>query len=213
MARYTGPACRQCRREGKKLFLKGERCYSDKCALDRRAQAGRPTAPGQHGASRKKISEYGLQLRAKQSAKRFYGMQEGQFYKYFEMAEHKEGITGENLLRIAESRLDNIVYRLGFSSSRKEARQLVGHGHFTVNGNKVDIPSYLCKEGDVVSVADSSRQSDKIKAIMESCSARPVPMWLECDKAAFTGKVNRLPNREDIDIDVEEHLIVELYSK
>ena len=213
MARYTGPSCRQCRREGKKLFLKGERCYSDKCALDRRAQAGRPTVPGQHGASRKKVSEYGLQLRAKQSAKRYYGVAENQFYKYFEVAERKEGITGENLLRIAESRLDNIVYRLGFASSRKEARQLVRHNHFTVNGKKVNIPSYLCKENDVIAVAEKSRQSEKIKSVVEACGARPVPMWLECDKSNMTGKINRMPNREDIDLDVEEHLIVELYSK
>ena len=213
MARYTGPACRQCRREGKKLFLKGERCYSDKCALNRHAQAGRPTVPGQHGASRKKISEYGLQLRAKQAAKRYYGVAENQFYKYFEVAERKEGVTGENLLRIAESRLDNIVYRLGFASSRKEARQLIGHGHFTVNGRKVDIPSYLCKAGDVIAVSEKARQSEKIKAVVEACGARPVPMWLECDKANMTGTISRLPNREDIDLDVEEHLIVELYSK
>ena len=164
-------------------------------------------------SSRKKISEYGLQLRAKQSAKRYYGIPESQFYKYFENAERKEGITGENLLQIAESRLDNIVYRLGFASSRKEARQLVGHGHFTVNGSKVDIPSYLCKEGDVITVAEKSRQSDKIKCVIEACGSRPVPMWLESDRANFTGKINRLPNREDIDLDVEEHLIVELYSK
>ncbi|HAN44198.1 MAG TPA: 30S ribosomal protein S4 [Ruminococcaceae bacterium] len=208
MARYTGAVCRLCRRENKKLFLKGERCYSDKCAVARRA-----SAPGQHGKARKKVSEYGIQLRAKQQARRYYGVLEGQFSRYFDLAERKAGVTGENLLRILESRLDNIVYRLGFASSRKEARQLVRHGHFTINGKKVNIPSVLVKVGDVVAIAESSRSSEKIKAVVEACSARPVPMWLECDKAKLEGKVARMPNREDIDLDVEEHLIVELYSK
>ena len=158
MARYTGAVCRQCRREGQKLFLKGERCYSDKCAIDRRNYV-----PGQHGQSRKKVSEYGLQLRAKQKAKRFYGVLESQFAKYYEMADRKAGMTGENLLRILESRLDNVVYRLGFASSRAEARQLVVHGHYTVNGKKVNIPSYLLKEGDVVSINEASRQSERSK--------------------------------------------------
>ena len=208
MARYTGAVCRQCRREGQKLFLKGERCYSDKCAIDRRNYV-----PGQHGQSRKKVSEYGLQLRAKQTAKRFYGVLESQFAKYYEMADRKAGMTGENLLRILESRLDNVVYRLGFASSRAEARQLVVHGHYTVNGKKVNIPSYLLKEGDVVSINEASRQSEKIKAVLEACGARPVPIWLELDRNTLEAKVTRLPNREDIDLDVEETLIVELYSK
>lgn len=208
MARYTGAVCRQCRREGQKLFLKGERCYSDKCAIDRRNYV-----PGQHGQSRKKVSEYGLQLRAKQKAKRFYGVLESQFAKYYEMADRKAGMTGENLLRILESRLDNVIYRLGFASSRAEARQLVVHGHYTVNGKKVNIPSYLLKEGDVVSINEASRQSEKIKAVLEACGARPVPIWLELDRNTLEAKVTRLPNREDIDLDVEETLIVELYSK
>ena len=208
MARYTGAVCRQCRRDGQQLFLKGERCYSDKCAIDRRNYV-----PGQHGQSRKKVSEYGLQLRAKQKAKRFYGVLESQFAKYYEMADRKAGMTGENLLRILESRLDNVVYRLGFASSRAEARQLVVHGHYTVNGKKVNIPSYLLKEGDVVSINEASRQSEKIKAVLEACGARPVPIWLELDRNTLEAKVTRLPNREDIDLDVEETLIVELYSK
>lgn len=208
MARYTGAVCRLCRREGQKLFLKGERCYSDKCAIARRQYA-----PGQHGQSRKKVSEYGLQLRAKQKARRYYGVLEGQFRKYFDMAERKQGIAGENLLRILESRLDNVVYRLGFASSRAEARQLVVHNHYTVNGKKVNIPSYLLKEGDVVAVAEKSRQSEKMKAVLETNSARPVPMWLDKNSETLEAKVVRLPNREDIDLEVEEHLIVELYSK
>lgn len=208
MARYTGAVCRLCRREGQKLFLKGERCYSDKCGITRRAYA-----PGQHGQARKKVSEYGIQLRAKQKARRYYGVLEGQFAKYFDMAERKPGITGENLLRILESRLDNVVYRLGFASSRAEARQLVVHNHYTVNGKKVNVPSYLLREGDVVAIAEKSRSSEKIKAIIEAQGARPVPMWLDCNRDTLEGKVVRLPNREDIDLDVEEHLIVELYSK
>ncbi len=208
MARYTGAVCRLCRREGAKLFLKGERCYSDKCAIAKRAYA-----PGQHGQNRSKISEYGLQLRAKQKARRYYGVLESQFAKYFDMAERTQGITGENLLRILESRLDNVVYRMGLASSRAEARQLVVHKHFTVNGKKVNVPSYLLKAGDVVALCDKSRQSDKFKAIIETCGARPVPMWLDMDKKTLEAKITRLPNREDIDLEVEEHLIVELYSK
>lgn len=208
MARYTGAVCRQCRREGQKLFLKGERCYTDKCAITRRAYA-----PGQHGQGRKKTSEYGLQLRAKQKARRFYGVLESQFAKYFDMAERKPGMTGENLLRILESRMDNVVYRVGFASSRKEGRQLVRHGHYTVNGKKVDIPSYLLKAGDVIAVAGKSKNSDKIKAVVETNGARPVPKWLDVDKDKLEARVIQLPNREDIDLDVEEHLIVELYSK
>ena len=165
MARYTGAVCRLCRREGQKLFLKGERCYSEKCSV-----ALRGYAPGQHGQGRKKSSEYGLQLRAKQTARRFYGVQENQFHHYFEIAERKQGITGDNLLRILESRLDNVVYRVGFASSRAEARQLVGHGHFEVNGKRVDIASYLLKAGDVVSICEKSRGSEKIKAVVEKVS-------------------------------------------
>lgn len=208
MARYTGAVCRLCRREGKKLFLKGDRCYSDMCAVTRRA-----SLPGQHGKSRKKVSEYGVQLRAKQSARRYYGVLESQFAKYFEMAERQSGMTGENLLRILESRMDNIVYRAGFASSRKEARQLVRHGHFTLNGHKADIPSILTKAGDVVAVAQKSTDSEKIKSVVEGNSARPKPKWMDVDSAKLSFKIIVLPNREEIDLDVEEHLIVELYSK
>ena len=207
MARYTGAVCKLCRREGKKLFLKGERCYTQKCALERRSYA-----PGQHGQSRKKTSEYGMQLRAKQQARRYYGINESQFRKYFAMAERKQGKTGENLLRICESRLDNVVYLLGWSSSRAEGRQLVTHGHFTVNGRKVNIPSYLVKAGDVVAIVDSSKDSVKIKAVLESNGARPVPQWL--DKTSDTeAKIVALPERDQIACPVEEQLIVELYSK
>ncbi|WP_071431522.1 30S ribosomal protein S4 [Angelakisella massiliensis] len=208
MARYTGAVCRLCRREGKKLFLKGDRCYSDMCALTRRA-----SVPGQHGKSRKKVSEYGVQLRAKQSARRYYGVLEGQFLKYFEMAERQPGMAGENLLRILESRLDNVVYRAGFAASRKEARQLVRHGHYTLNGHKANIPSILVKAGDVIEVTSKSTDSDKLKAVVEANASRPRPKWLDVDTNKMTLKVVELPNREDIDLDVEEHLIVELYSK
>lgn len=209
MARYTGAVCRQCRREGQKLFLKGEKCYSDKCAMVSRKEG----APGQHGQSRKKVSEYGLQLRAKQKTRRHYGVLEGQFYHYFEMASSRPGMAGENLLKLLESRLDNVVYRLGLASSRAQARQLVVHGHFTVNGKKVDIPSYLLKEGDVISISDKSKSKDSFKALIEANASRPVPMWLEMDKQNLTAKVARLANRDEIDLNVEEHLIVELYSK
>ena len=208
MARYTGAVCKLCRREGKKLYLKGERCYTGKCAVERRAYA-----PGQHGQSRKKATEYGLQLRAKQQAKRYYGIQEGQFYKYFLMAERKQGVTGENLLRICESRLDNVVYLLGWANSRAEARQLVTHGHYKVNGKKVNVPSYLIKAGDEVAIADKSKESDKIKATVEANASRPVPQWLDLNAEALSGKVLALPTREQIMVPVEEHLIVELYSK
>ncbi len=208
MARYTGPVCRLCRREGEKLFLKGERCYSDKCSFSNRSYA-----PGQHGQGRKKNSEYATQFRMKQKAKRYYGVLEGQFHKYFVEAERRQGITGEILLQILETRLDNIVYRLGFASSRKEARQLVVHNHFTVNGKKVNIPSYLVKAGDVIAIKEKSLDSEKIKAVLEANGARPVPTWLEKDAAAKSGKVVNLPAREDIDTPVEESLIVELYSK
>ena len=208
MARYTGAVCKLCRREGKKLYLKGERCYTGKCAIERRAYA-----PGQHGQSRKKATEYGLQLRAKQQAKRYYGIQEGQFYKYFLMAERKQGVTGENLLRICESRLDNVVYLLGWANSRAEARQLVTHGHYKVNGKKVNIPSYLIKAGDEVAIKDKSKESDKIKATVEANASRPVPQWLDLNAEALTAKILALPTREQIMVPVEEHLIVELYSK
>ena len=208
MARYTGAVCKLCRREGKKLYLKGERCYTGKCAIERRAYA-----PGQHGQSRKKATEYGLQLRAKQQAKRYYGIQEGQFYKYFLMAERKQGVTGENLLRICESRLDNVVYLLGWANSRAEARQLVTHGHYKVNGKKVNVPSYLLKAGDEIAIKDKSKESDKIKATVEANASRPVPQWLDLNADALTGKVLALPTREQIMVPVEEHLIVELYSK
>ncbi len=208
MARYTGAVCKLCRREGQKLFLKGERCYSDKCAF-----AHRGYAPGQHGQARKKLSEYGLQLREKQKTRRYYGVLEGQFAHYFEMAERKPGLTGENLLVILESRLDNVVYRLGFASSRAEARQLVVHGHFTVNGKRVDVPSFLVKEGDVVAICEKSRTSDKVKAVLEANASRPTPLWLELNRESFEGKVARMPAREDIDLEVEELLIVEYYSK
>ena len=208
MARYTGAVCRLCRREGKKLFLKGERCYSEKCSVGIRAYA-----PGQHGQGRKKSSEYGLQLRAKQTARRFYGVQENQFHHYFEIAERKQGITGDNLLKILESRLDNVVYRVGFASSRAEARQLVGHGHFEVNGSRVDIASYLLKAGEVVTICEKSRGSEKIKAVLEANSARPVPQWIDVNRDAFSAKVINLPNRDQIDAPVEEQLIVEFYSR
>ncbi len=207
MARYTGAVCKLCRREGKKLFLKGERCYSSKCALERRSYA-----PGQHGQSRKKTSEYGLQLRAKQQARRYYGINESQFHKYFLMAERKQGMTGENLLRICESRLDNVVYLLGWANSRAEARQLVLHNHYLVNGKKVNIPSILLKAGDTLAIKEGSRDSEKIKAVLETNGARPVPQWL--DKASdYEAKIINLPDREMIAAPVEEHLIVEFYSK
>ncbi len=206
MARYTGAVCRQCRREGQKLFLKGDRCYSGKCALERRAYA-----PGQHGQSRKKYSEYGLQLREKQKVRKYYGVLESQFAHYFELAEKKSGVTGSNLLSIVESRLDNVVYRLGFAMSRPEARQLVRHGHFTLNGKKVNIPSYLVNVGDVIAIKEGSMSSEKIKSIIEANEKRAIVKWLERD--GTTGKVVAVCEREDIDLPIEEHLIVELYSK
>ena len=208
MARYTGSVCKLWRREGEKLFLKGERCYSDKCSVSRRNYV-----PGQHGKGRKKTSEYGLQLRMKQKARRYYGILEGQFHHYFEMAERKQGVTGENLLRILESRLDNVVYRLGWASSRAEARQLVVHGHFMVNGKKVDIPSYLLRAGEVVAVSAKSKESTKVQAVLETNSGRPVPAWLDLNREALEAKVVNLPAREEIDTPVEEQLIVEFYSK
>ena len=209
MARYTGAVCKLCRREGKKLFLKGERCHTGKCAFERRAYA-----PGQHGQSRRrKTSEYGLQLRAKQQARRNYGIQEGQFHKYFLMAERRQGMTGENLLRICESRLDNVVYLLGWSNSRAQARQLVTHGHFLVNGKRVDIPSYLLKEGDSLGIKAKSKESENFKLMLEANEARPVPQWLDIDREKAEAKVLNLPERDQIAVPVEEHLIVEFYSK
>ena len=208
MSRYKDEQCRICRREGQKLFLKGSRCYTDKCSIARRNYA-----PGQHGQRRKKLSEYGTQLREKQKTKAFYGVQEKQFRKYFEMASVTKGVTGERLLQILESRLDNVVYRLGFGVSRPQARQLVNHGHFEVNGKKVDIPSYLVKPGDVVAVREIRKDNKTIKENVENNSSRPIPAWLEKDNEKLSGKVLKLASREDIDIPVQEHLIVELYSK
>jgi small subunit ribosomal protein S4 len=206
MARYTGPVCRLCRREGLKLFLKGDRCFTESCAFTRRGYA-----PGQHGQSRKKISNYGTQLREKQKAKRIYGVLESQFRKYYEKADRQKGITGENLLRLLETRLDNVVYRLGYGNSRTEARQLVNHGHFLVNGKKVDIASYSVEAGDVIAVREKSRASEKFKVFAEN--PKTLPNWLQGDVATFEGKVVSLPAREDIDIPVNVTLIVELYSK
>lgn len=208
MARYTEAVCKLCRREGQKLFLKGERCYTDKCGITRRAYA-----PGQHGQGRKKTSEYGLQLRAKQMTKRYYGVLESQFRGYYDKATNMEGKTGEALLALLESRLDNVVYRLGWGSSRAEARQLVVHGHFTVNGKRVDIPSYLTKAGEVLSIKEGSRSSDKIKAVLETNASRPVVKWLDLNRNTLEGKILAMPTREDIDLAVDETLIVELYSK
>ncbi len=208
MARYKDEQCRICRREGQKLFLKGSRCYSDKCSVTRRNYA-----PGQHGQKRTKLSEYGTQLREKQKTKAYYGVGEKQFRKYFEMASNKKGITGTNLLQILETRLDNVVYRLGLGSSRPQARQIVTHGNIEVNGKKVDIASYLVKPGDVISVREIRRDNPVIKANVEAGATRPVPEWLELNSEKLSGKVVRLVNRDEIDLPVEEHLIVELYSK
>ena len=201
MSRYKDEQCRICRREGQKLFLKGARCYSDKCSISRRNYA-----PGQHGQKRAKLSEYGTQLREKQKTKSYYGVGEKQFRKYFEMASNKKGVTGENLLQILESRLDNVIYRLGFGQSRAQARQFVNHGQFEVNGKKVDIPSYLV-------IKENKKDNGAIKVNMEENAARPVPAWLEMDAKNLSGKVVRLASREDVDLPIEEHLIVELYSK
>ncbi len=208
MARYIGPSCKECRREGTKLYLKGERCTSDKCAFNHRS-----TAPGQHGAARKKVSEYGMQLREKQKTRRYYGVLENQFRLYYQMAEKKEGMTGENLLILLERRLDNVVYRMGMAASRKEARQLVLHGHFTLNGKKATIPSMLIKAGDVVAVKESRRDGAKIKALAEAMSTKVKPKWIDADAANMSAKIVALPAREDIDFDFNEQLIVELYSK
>lgn len=208
MARYTGPVCRLCRREGQKLFLKGNRCYTERCAIDRRAYA-----PGQHGQGRKKLSEYGLQLREKQKARRYYGVLESQFEKYFEMASKRKGVTGENLLQILESRFDNVIYRLGWGASRAEARQLVRHGHFSINGKKVNIPSYLVRDGEVITIREKSRNLPKIKSVLEEGEGKVIPQWLDLNTDTLEARVVGLATREDIDIQIEEHLIVELYSK
>lgn len=208
MARYTEASCRLCRRESQKLFLKGERCYTKKCSAEKRAYA-----PGQHGQQRKKQSEYGLQLREKQKAKRFYGVLESQFSKYFDMAVQRRGVTGANLLQILESRLDNVVYRLGLATSRAEARQLVRHAHFTVNGEKVNIPSYLVKPGDIIALRNKSRSLEKFKSILDITGSKVVPQWLDFNIDNMTGRVVSLASREDVDVVVSEHLIVELYSK
>ena len=208
MARYTGSVCRLCRREGTKLFLKGDRCLSGKCALEKR-----PNVPGQHGAGRKNVKEYGLQLREKQKAKRYYGVLESQFKGYFEKADKTEGVTGENLLSLLERRLDNVVYRIGLADSRKEARQFVTHGHFRLNGKKVTIPSLIVRAGDVITLREESRSSEKFKNLIEALDTRITPKWIELDKAQVVAKVAALPARDDIDFEIAEHLIVELYSK
>ncbi|KEO81762.1 30S ribosomal protein S4 [Tumebacillus flagellatus] len=210
MARYTGSVCRLCRREGVKLYLKGERCYTDKCAIDRRAYA-----PGQHGAAsaRKKVSEYGTQLREKQKARRVYGVLEKQFRGYYEEASRRKGITGETLLQILESRLDNVVYRLGFAASRPEARQLVKHGHFLVNGKRVDIPSFLTNVGDVISFAEKSLESPRVKELVEAAESKAAVTWLERDLNTKSARIVRVPARDEIDVPVAEQMIVELYSR
>jgi small subunit ribosomal protein S4 len=209
MARYIGPVCRLCRREGMKLFLKGERCYTEKCAIEKRN-----VPPGQHGRSRKaKMVGYGVQLREKQKVKRTYGVLENQFRRYFEAADRQKGITGELLLQMLERRLDNVVYRLGFATSRPQARQLVRHGHFTVNGRKVDIPSYPVRAGDTVAVRDKSGQNPTIQHAVEEVKGRGIPEWLLVEAAGLSGKVSQLPTRAQINLPVQEQLIVELYSK
>lgn len=208
MARYTGSVCRICRREGKKLFLKGERCYSDKCSVARR-----PYPPGQHGLDRKKVSDYGIQLRAKQMTRRYYGVLEKQFSRYFNMAERKPGVTGENLLRILESRLDNVIYCAGFASSRAEAKQFILHNHFKLNGKKANIASILVKPGDVIELSPKSKNSAKMKEVAEKFASKSVPEWMSVNREAMTIKIERLCNRDEVEVDVEEHLIVELYSR
>lgn len=208
MARYSGPLCRQCRREGMKLFLKGDRCFTDKCAFDRRSHP-----PGQHGQMRRKLSEYGMQLREKQRAKQMYGVLERQFRRTFEIADQMKGVTGDNLVLLLERRLDNMVYRMGFARSRNQARQLVKHCHFLVNGKKVNIPSYLVRQGDTVSVREGSRKVAAIVEAMESVERRGVPEWLMLEKDQCQAKVMAYPMREQLGIPIREQLIVELYSK
>ena len=209
MARYIGPVCRLCRREGMKLFLKGERCYTDKCAIEKRN-----VVPGQHGRARKaKMVGYGVQLREKQKVKRTYGVLENQFRRYFEAADRQKGITGELLLQMLERRLDNVAYRMGFATSRAQGRQLVRHGHFTVNGRKVDIPSYAVRLGDTVALRGSSAQNVIIQHAMEEVKGRGIPEWIVFDEATLSGRISQLPTREQINLPVQEQLIVELYSK
>ena len=209
MARYTGPACRLCRREDMKLFLKGDRCYTDKCGFERRAYP-----PGQHGQNRRrKNSDYGEQLREKQKVKRIYGIAERQFRGYYYRANRMKGVTGENLLQLLERRLDNIVYRLGFASNHAEARQLVRHGHFSINGSRVDIPSYLVRANDAVAVRESSKKMPRLTENLNAVDRRGVPQWLELDKDNFRGRVKAMPAREDLKMEIREQLIVELYSK
>lgn len=208
MARYTDAVCRLCRREGEKLFLKGEKCYTEKCPVDRRSYP-----PGQHGQGRKKVSEYGLHLREKQKVRRIYGVLERQFERYYEEAASKRGVTGENLLQLLEMRLDNIVYRMGFAPSRPAARQLVMHGHITVNGRKVDIPSYGVRAGDTIAVREGSRNMPLIKGSVEGAASRGVPKWFEVNFEQQTGQVLAVPARDQIEITVQEHLIVEHYSR
>jgi small subunit ribosomal protein S4 len=208
VARYTGAVCRLCRREGLKLFLKGERCYTDKCAIERRNYP-----PGEHGQARPKFSEYSIQLREKQKLRRIYGVLEGQFRRYFAMADRSKGVTGETLLQLLERRLDNVVYRLGFATSRSEARQLVRHGHLLVNGRKVDVPSFLVRAGDGIHVRERSRQIARIKEALELAQRRGVPEWLEVNPEAFAGTVKALPVRADLTMPINEKLVVELYSK
>ncbi len=207
MAKYTDSKCRLCRREGAKLFLKGERCYKGTCAFERR-----PVAPGQHGMSRKKVSEYGLQLREKQKCKRIYGVLEGQFRKYYEKADRMKGITGENMLSLLERRLDNVIYRMGIGASRAQSRQLVTHAHFTVNGKNVNIASYIVKVGDEIAVKES-KKDNKFFAEIKQMKVAAMPKWLEFNPETLVGKIIALPTREDIDITIKEHMIVELYSK
>jgi small subunit ribosomal protein S4 len=209
MARYIGAVCRLCRREGMKLFLKGERCYTEKCAIEKRN-----LPPGQHGKLRKaKLVGYGLQLREKQKVKRIYGVLENQFRRYFEMADRQRGITGETLLQLLERRLDNVVYRLGFATSRSQARQFVRHGHFSVNGKKVDVPSFSVKAGDVVAVRGGSAENAAIQHAMEEVKGRGIPEWIAFDAGTLSGRIASLPTREQINLPVQEQLIVELYSK
>jgi small subunit ribosomal protein S4 len=208
LARYTDSVCRLCRREGLKLFLKGERCYTDKCAIERRNYP-----PGDHGQGRSKFSEYAVQLREKQKVKRMYGLMEGQFRRYFALAEAARGITGETLLLLLEQRLDNMVYRMGFATSRAEARQLVCHGHFLVDGRKVNIPSYLLKPGQSITVRERSRAVARILEALEQAERRGVPEWVEVQREAFSGRVKALPARADLTMPINEKLVVELYSK
>ena len=208
MARYTGPSCKLCRREGKKLFLKGDRCLTSKCAVERRA-----TVPGQHGAGRKTVKEYGMQLREKQTARRYYGVQEKQFKKYYVAADKQSGVAGENLLSLLERRFDNVVYRMGLAASRKEARQLIRHGHFQLNGKKADIPSIILKVGDTVTVKEKSRASEKFKELQEQMAAVIAPKWLDVDVDDFSAKMIMIPERADVDFPFQEQLIIELYSK